>query len=202
MLNYRGVITPNFYGEPLLDKRLDEFVRYARARLPLCTIIINTNADQLDINRMLTLLDTGVSYIFVSQHDKQPSENIRRIDDYLDKHPQYEKQVVIKNRTAPDQELSSRGGLIDDSRVTHMPAFGCFRSRRATITFEGTMILCCEDYNAEYRFGNVIEDGFWRVWKKSLARRKEIYRGNYEAPICQTCTGLSPDLTSPTGGAQ
>jgi len=190
-MNYRGIITPNFYGEPLLDKRIYQFVDYARKTLPLSTIIINTNADKLDIEAMLALLKAGATYIFISQHDEQPSEPIAKIDKYLESHPVYKRQVVIKNRTAPDQALTNRGGLIDDSRVINMPAFGCFRSRRATITYDGFMILCCEDYNAEYRFGNVIENGLWSVWKNSLKKRKQIYTGNYEDVICKACAGLT-----------
>jgi 8-amino-3,8-dideoxy-alpha-D-manno-octulosonate transaminase len=34
LIKYRGQITPTFYGEPLLDKRLPEFIEYLKTKLP------------------------------------------------------------------------------------------------------------------------------------------------------------------------
>ena len=78
-----------------------------------------------------------------------------------------------------------------------MSSSGCFRSRRATLDFEGNLIICCEDYNAEYRYGNVFDDGFLNVWKTSLNHRREIFLGNYREYICQVCSGFEPDESLP-----
>ncbi len=188
--NFRGEISPSFYGEPMLDKRLPGFVEYARKRLPKSTIIVNTNGDLLTPENLKLLSQKGVDLFLISQHDPKPSKSIGRICEYVKDKPPLKCKVVVTNWTAPRRILSNRGGLIDDNRVNFMSGFGCFRSRRATITHDGSMIICCENFDADYIYGNVIRDGFMKVWQDSLNHRREIFSGNFIEPICQICTGI------------
>lgn len=187
--NYRGEITPNFYGEPLLDKRIYDFVHYSRQKLPFCQIVINTNADALNVEKLERLIESGVSIVVISQHDPVPSKAIKTIQDHLEANPERRSQVQIYNWTLPGRILSNRGGLVEDTRVQYMSDSGCFRSRRATLTHDGEMVICCEDYNAEYVYGNVTEKGFMDVWKASQQHRRSIYIGDYQEPICKVCVG-------------
>src|SRR6185369_4543838 len=49
--NYTGLIAPHFYGEPLIDNRLETFVSYIRKVHPHSNIIIYTNGELLSIAR-------------------------------------------------------------------------------------------------------------------------------------------------------
>ena len=80
------------------------------------------------------------------------------------------------------------------------------------ITFDGSMILCCEDYYANYVYGNILTEGFLTLWRRSLPQQHEIFLGNYIKPICRVCVGLDspsppqqppqapPDTASDVGG--
>ncbi|MBI3090382.1 MAG: SPASM domain-containing protein [Candidatus Tectomicrobia bacterium] len=195
LYKYRGYIIPNFYGEPLLDERIDQFVQYARKVLPSSIILINTNADFLSVDRFYQLVEAGVDIFLISQHDPTPSAAIQELSRLIDKHPNLGEKINIVNWTSASRVLSSRGGLIDDDRIAYMSKTGCFRSRRATLTFDGDLIICCEDFLAEYIYGNINDQDFIQLWKLSLSHRREIFLGNYTEPICRTCAGLSPLLS-------
>ncbi|MBF0472859.1 MAG: SPASM domain-containing protein [Nitrospirae bacterium] len=185
-LNYHGEITPNFYGEPLLDKRIYDFIAYAREKLPHAFIIVNTNADYLGIKEFQRLMEAGVSPFDIAQ----PSENILNLKEFLKENTEYQGKVIIRNMTKEIRTLSSRGGLISDKRVKYAEKRGCFRSRRVTLTYNGDMIMCCEDYHRSFIFGNIKQDGLMNIWKKSLKLRREIFLGHYAIPICRKCAGF------------
>ena len=198
-LGYAGQIVPSFYGEPLLDRRIIRQIAYTRAKLPRAYVLMYTNADLLDADTFVTLIRQGVSLVRISQHDPEPSASIRRLQAFVKDHPEFRRhlRVVVYATSAGDRHLSSRGGLIRERRVQPYPRYGCFRSRRCTITFDGSLILCCEDYYAKYVYGNVVAEGFLNVWNKSLPQRREIFLGHYTTPICRVCVGLAPTQPQP-----
>jgi MoaA/NifB/PqqE/SkfB family radical SAM enzyme len=59
-VRFAGRIGPYFYGEPLLDKRLESLVAYARARCPYAEIQVNTNGDYLEPPSLRRLARAGV----------------------------------------------------------------------------------------------------------------------------------------------
>lgn len=187
--NYRGELSPSFYGEPMMDKRIYRFMEYARKKLAKATIIINTNGDFLTPENLMQLSENGVDLFFVSQHDPEPSSAIKRICDYVKDRPALKSKVAVTNWTAPSRMLSNRGGLVEDRRVRFMPKYGCFRSRRVTITYDGSMVMCCEDFASSFVFGNVLKNEFMNIWQDGLKLRKEIFLGNYTEPICRICSG-------------
>jgi hypothetical protein len=68
-MGYTGKLSPYYYGEPLLDKRLNRFIAYARKRLPLSFIQINTNGDLLTEERLLELIESGLDRVKVTDYE-------------------------------------------------------------------------------------------------------------------------------------
>ncbi len=67
---------------------------------------------------------------------------------------------------------------------------GCSDLWRSTVvSWDGTMGLCCIDYDCEYSPGNVFDDGFFKVWfgdkMRQLRRRVLTDKANIE--ICKRC---------------
>ena len=69
-LKYKGRLSPHFYGEPLLDKRLPDLVAYARKKCPQAYILIDTNGDFLDESIIRKLYSSGVNKLFVTSYEK------------------------------------------------------------------------------------------------------------------------------------
>ena len=53
-------------NEPLLDKRISEFIRYAHKMLPNVEITLSTNGRQLTLEKIYELKDAGLTTLYVS----------------------------------------------------------------------------------------------------------------------------------------
>jgi len=67
---------------------------------------------------------------------------------------------------------------------------GCFRMWSGfVITWDGNVIPCCFDKNAEYSYGNIIDSSFEEIWngKKHKAFSKNILKNINSIAICRNC---------------
>ncbi|MDD4178683.1 MAG: radical SAM protein [Candidatus Margulisbacteria bacterium] len=57
------------------------------------------------------------------------------------------------------------------------------------ISWDGTVIPCCFDYNETYRLGNVFEGGIRKIWNNERYRglRHLIRQGRLNPPLCRNC---------------
>jgi len=110
-MRFSGEIHPHFYGEPLLDKRLPEFMMYIKEKLPKSKIVIFTNGDLLTKNIFEKLIQSGVDEFFVTQHTPVMSKNLLELFDSMKKNPAVKyriKHQYFSNETP----LMNRGGLV------------------------------------------------------------------------------------------
>ncbi len=67
----------------------------------------------------------------------------------------------------------------------------CFRMwSSCVITWDGKMVPCCYDKDAIYCYGNLLENGFDRIWngEKAMTFRQKILTARKEYEICRNCT--------------
>lgn len=67
----------------------------------------------------------------------------------------------------------------------------CYRLwSNAVFTFDGNIISCCYDKNAEYNFGNIIKNDFKELWKNTEFNlfRLSVLKNRKKHQICQNCT--------------
>jgi radical SAM protein with 4Fe4S-binding SPASM domain len=92
-------------GETLLDRHLDDRIRYARSKMPDVCIDLYTNGSQLTLERGLRLVDAGITVIYVSLNaataDKRKA--IMQLDDF---------DKVVANTHALIDELKRRKSLV------------------------------------------------------------------------------------------
>lgn len=188
---YNGTISLNFYGEPLLDQRLEDFVRYARHFFPSSHIQINTNGIFLNLDRYWSLLEAGVSWFCITRHTKEPC-------------PVTINTMSAVSREYPDQirfnyidglvNISNRGGLID-LPVASMPDsayLNCNAYRDLVINVHGDVVLCCNDYHGEHMFGNVANKSVADIWSDvaNCYIRNQLLFGYLPLEICRRCVPL------------
>jgi radical SAM protein with 4Fe4S-binding SPASM domain len=71
--------------------------------------------------------------------------------------------------------------------------------KSSVITWDGEVVPCCFDKDAQYRFGNVFEDRFEDIWKSEgySEFRRKILTGRKNVDICSNCTsGLKMNISS------
>lgn len=193
-INYKGTLFFCFYSEPLLDKRLFDFLRYAREQLPGATLEVYSNGDLLDFDKFKRLVESGADCIKVSQHDRTPTPAFAQMTEAV-KGSQYAKNMLIFERDE-EQELSNRGGAV---YVKHPGKINYCNFKRLTIDVEGNVILCCMDYYSEHRFGNASAERLIDIWNKKdyLDIRRRYWSGLWPYEICRVCSGDAPSPATP-----
>lgn len=187
-IDFKGRVSPHFYGEPLVDKRILRLLTYTREKLPKAFIKLFTNGDLLTYDLFLKLLDAGVDVVRIAQHDPEPPkalvETLGRIkENGLMRHVEYIKYYDNA------KDLTNRGGLVDvksSVKKTFCDYVAC-----ATVDCDGNVLLCCQDYLSKHRFGSLKKEKLVDVWNNARykALRDKIKCGMWPFEICRVCAG-------------
>jgi len=177
-INYRHKISFSGYCEPVFDKRLPEFVRYARLLLPNAFISIGSNGDFLTKEKYNELVDAGIDYIVVCRHDGKTMPF------------QADKMLVKFN--IDNTSLYNRGGLVEVKNSMFNAKMCILPVTRLFIRTSGSMSLCCNDFFDENSLGNKKNESLFKIWKKSSKFRHNVANGKLisKIKVCRKCTGL------------
>ena len=184
-LNWVGEIEPHSYGEPLLDERLPSFCTYTRQKLPLAKIGIYSNGELLNIDWYKKLVSAGVNKFRITQHLENESKGTQDVISYREKHG-YDNVEFTYNRL---NHINSRGGLVDVDEGELRQECN-YPDHHVGISFDGQIMICCNDYLNEVKVGNVSNEKIIDIWKKPIYKdiRTNIRSGNFTLNICKNCT--------------
>jgi len=184
-LNFKGEIAFSGYGEPLLDEKLEEKVEKIKKELDSSVEIV-TNGDFLTYERFKHLISAGVDVFRLSQHDKEPSEQIKILFTNIKKDEL--KYIIYQTAVEDSITFTNRGGSVP---VKTLHPYFC-APMHLIIRSDGNIPLCCNDYYKEINFGNIKEERLIDIWNKPFYRkiRNEIKRGIFNLPICKKCLGI------------
>ena len=117
-LQYQEKLTFHFYNEPLLDKRIIEFLTYAARVVPNTRRLLTTNGDLLDFDTIVNLLEDDITNIAVSGHDIETFERFsamkERLDPAIRSHLEIRSYYRVGDGTRATW-VTNRGGAIDVS---------------------------------------------------------------------------------------
>lgn len=191
MIKFTGRISPHFFGEPLMDKRLVRFMKYAHDVLPKAKLVIYTNADLLDTTMLENLYHVGVNHYVITLHgnDKQKEINKKRIN-ALEKYIKENKRNIDINLINFTEKtyLSNRGGLVKVKKTIKKCSFQN-PTNPLVIDYKGDVLLCCNDYLGNVSFGNIASDSLLDIWNRDNFKRirKDISRKIFKLNICKKC---------------
>jgi len=213
-MRYAGRISPYIYNEPMRDKRLGEFIRLMRGACPRANIMTNTNGDYIKTRADVdALFDAGLTSIVINVYaakDFTP-RGIALAD------ARYERFVEMFGGTAGSSSSAYlrkgviqinkkygnhfEGGHAKTNRSGNIawsaPALaeplkkGCVRPWRVlNINWRGDSILCCNDYHAEERFGNVRDRTLTEIWNDMRLHQIRAAlqdKNRTTVPLCAKC---------------
>ena len=183
--DFKGRISPHGYCEPLLDKRIFDFISYTRKKLPNSEIIQFTNGDLLTTEIVEKLIKAGVSEIRISRHDPISKEKELEL---IELGNRYKKVTILDmrddNRLAP---LNKTDLINFKGEVQYLPY--CYQIETMMVRSDGNICLCCQDVKEEYVMGNVKRESLATIWDspKFKRLRVDIRQGEKILPICQKC---------------
>lgn len=184
-IKYQGRISPHFYGEPLLDKRLADLMAYARKMLPKADIIIHTNGLLLTKELFFKLIQNGVDGFVITLHNQNIKNHLHHL--FLQLSTEFWRKIRILN---PDKlSFFNRGGTVSHSKIKKLKR--CFYlSDEIAIDWQGN-VVCTNDYFSKYSFGNINNEKLMAIWRKEEFKkiRKNVKRGKFELFLCKKCIG-------------
>lgn len=88
---------------------------------------------------------------------------------------------------------SSKSSLINPVKKKRSGRVRCHSPwLRMSITWDGGVVPCCNDYDKKYVLGNLKDNSLTEIWngEKMQQLRKEFISGNVENPLCKLCPAL------------
>ena len=194
-VEFKGSVSLQHFGEPLLDSQLEERISFTREHLPEAYIMLRTNGDFLTPLRYEALVRAGIDEVFVTDYSAEgrTSKPIEKMREYLEQHPGMRSKITIRKGI---KTLSNRGGLvpIPEDKVAKddkTPTVGrCIQeSYTLNIDVKGNVVMCSNDYLGQHRFGSVEEEPIMAIWKKPAFKttREQHKRGVFYEEMCKKC---------------
>ena len=183
---FKGRISLHGYNEPLLDKRLCEFIRFVKVNLPKCPVVIYSNGDLLTKEMMSQLAGAGMDKIMVSIHQPTSDKDLLKLTQIAAEYPNMQlkdfrdgyRNFALWNRGS--ETLAKKIGEIKNSR--------CYFIYICAVSSNGNVVLCCQDGSKDNVMGNLNANSF-RNWESSRFQnvRKQVSQGKHTLPICRNC---------------
>jgi len=211
---YNGMLKFYTENEPLLDKRIVEFVRYANENLPsLKGIQIDTNGKLLTESLGVNLFNAGLTYLHVNDYTETGGGGLNNKKEPI-------KKIYDKLRLLfPNVKMTYSSRLIHevlDSRAGHAPnndtvikqpiKSACvYPFYQFCITSNGNLGLCCVDSSFEEPLGNVKDSSISEIWKGDSFNkfRNDLLKAERNKNLCSQCTFFGHmNLTDKTNSKQ
>lgn len=178
-------------NEPFLDKRLVEFHRYARQRLPSCRMHLFTNGTLLTKDKFLEIIPYLDELIINNYSDDTTiPENLNQIMDCCREDPALIAKVTVVLRRQ-NELLSSRGG--DALNRQQLPDVGrdtcALPFQQLIIRPDGKVRPCCNDPLGKYTMGDLNHQTIAEIWGGAAFThvRNQLKKGRNMLDKCRKC---------------
>lgn len=190
-IQYNGLISLFNNNDPLIDKRLAEFIRYFKSELPEARIEIYTNGILLNMKTAVELWDAGLDSLMVDHYYTKSGRNSkieRFIEDYQNSDYAQTHNVTI-NEINKEIIRSSRGGEAPNKQRAIYGGFCAYPFMQFNVNYRGEVHLCCNDVYYQEVFGNIIENHLQEIWnsKKYQVVRKRLLNDDRNMSVCKNC---------------
>lgn len=191
-INYKGKIAFDFYNEPLLANSFHDRVKKIKEFLPETFIELYSNGTKISTQENLNeILGAGVDKIYITKHEAVKKLALEKFYDELD--PRTKDKVLL--RTYNDLKLTNRGSYLNHIYSGETLTTPCkVPSLVMTITKEGNILPCFEDFEQTQIMGNIMEESIANIWSsdKYTKFRSELMSGNRSLhKICKNCNRVS-----------
>jgi MoaA/NifB/PqqE/SkfB family radical SAM enzyme len=172
---FSGEIAFHRYNEPMIDKRLFQFIEYTNEKLPNAKISILTNGSFLD-QEMLKKMETyKIGLLTVSSYTFKEHDRLIKL------------KTSIPYRVY-FSHLDDREDIYTRSELnTPLPCFATLRD--ITVNCFGFLSICCLDWQNRFTFGNLADHSLHELLnsKEYLEAHRDLFNGKRNLEICKRC---------------
>lgn len=195
-LDFDGEVLLEVNNEPLIDKRLPDFLRMIKENVPKARTAIITNGTLLTIEKFDTIypyLDRMVINNYSERYRLKPI--LKKLYDHIQSNRDKYKDIKIElRRRYVAETLTNRAGSAPNKRKKgYDVSMSClYPFVGITIFPNGNVGLCSNDCFEKTNYGNLNELRLEEVWNGESFRsaRKAIARGRKHYKFCAGCDVL------------
>lgn len=189
-INFSGRIAFFMTNEPMLDKRLIDMIKYARNKSARFFLDITTNGKGLNSRLIDEFIFAGLDNININDYRNDREKYPDKISKYLiDVVSDFKNNPKITfNKRSSKEILSNYAGTILDRKRKLQSSFCNYPFRKLSISAEGNVILCCNDYTYKTNFGNVMYESIKGIWfSNELNEYRNDLLNEKRNGICTKC---------------
>lgn len=183
---YKGRVSPHFYGDPLVDARMPQLMAYVREKLPKCKIIIHTNGLKLTRELYRALVNAGIDGLLITRHTPLWPKNVL---DIIATEP--DAKTYIVQQTLDKVGLFNRGGT-KAVKKPHVSKRCYYVSDEIAIDYRGR-VICTNDFFVRDSFGDVTKRSLGEIWwdPQFVKIRQDLRDGRVTLQHCKECLGTA-----------
>lgn len=191
-IKFDGFIQMYINNEPLIDKRLVEFLGYIKSKnLNTKWVCISTNGLALNIKLGTELFENGLTWLIVNDYSTDGSPSKKLADVVANLREQFpDRRIDFYDRTI-NEVLGNRTSISPNNPIkVSLDAACVYPLRQMNITANGDVGLCCQDVHVRTPLGNVLQNSLTEIWNGSLYTtfRENISKGDRKKhELCKYC---------------
>lgn len=194
------------FGEPLINKRTPDMVKYLKENDIAERVEITTNGSLLTDETNQRLIDSGLDYIRISVYDQDIRSQVRSLFMMRGRNDKpfiyvknletenYDNQFVVKycmisDEVAIEQKHNWLGGT-SLRQVCPQPF------KMLSVRYDGTVICCDPDWKGNTKIGNALRENIKDIWhgeKLRAFQQLQLEGRRFENESCKNCTFLNDD---------
>ena len=192
-MNFDGRFSLFSINEPLMDKRIEDFTRYASLMLPGCYHLMVTNGDLLSADRLDTLMDCGLDHLIINSYDGKGLDHNAPIAAYASE--RHAGKVTHVDRTTYTDWVS-RAGHVKQYAKPPVSGYCDWPNYALYVKPDGRVLACCHDLDGINLVGDLATQSTKDVWYGDAYTRlrDRLNRGDRSgSALCRQCDH-TPDV--------
>ena len=189
-INYSGVISLFSNNEPLIDKRILDFISFAKKKLPNATHALFTNGLLLNRDKYVVLTEL-LDFLVIDNYndDLRLNPNVQEI--YESSSDVYNGCKVLVQNRKKNQILLNRGTLSPNQEAQNtIYSSPCILPYiQMVVRPDGKVSRCCQDAYGNETMGDLNNQTVSEIWygDKFNSLRREVHNGRNERKFCKNC---------------
>ena len=191
LIQFAGRIHFFINNEPLLDPRLADLIKIAKARVPLAKTEVQTNGLKLNVINGREILSAGLDVLYINNYSDEGKVPLG-VQKFLEEvAPDFPKVQIIFSMRKLNETLFNRAGTAPNATsLSEMISIPCtLPFTDLVITANGKVAICCQDLEFEEVMGNINSATLMQIWSGPAFKKIRNHLKNGDRSVSRFCKG-------------
>jgi hypothetical protein len=189
-LQYEGSVSLFSNNEPLLDRRIADFCKIAKQKVPKAYLFLMTNGKLLTVQLFENLMKY-LDLLYIDNYDNQTKliEPVKAIAELCLTNATYREKVKIHVKRKSRVRSTRGGGAPNRTNIAPLKSSCIQPFTKLVVRPDGKISLCSNDAFGKVTLGDLTRDSISEAWNGDLfwEVRRRIAEGRKNFFLCSTC---------------